>query len=258
MKHTRTKDDLIEKLKQVPYTPVADRAAQAEQAAQSLQQQGVAVQTMRVKHREVLQNSFWSNEWRQHMEVLTHDQARLNRGKTYLGQGVVNIFPIKSNSIAAKVQGKDEYNIRLDFKPLSELQQTGFRDDVVNTVVSADDLLQPNPSAALQQALTHRDHGVFPRKADIKVTCSCPDKQETQVNVCKHIAATFYGAGEKIATSPKLLYILRNVKLANLVPKKQLPPRSARNSAGVRISSLFKKPGAGVQKHAARAAVVKA
>lgn len=61
--------------------------------------------------------------------------------------------------------------------------------------------------------LTQRDGGLFPKPAEIKMTCSCPD----WAGMCKHVAATLYGVGVRLDTAPELLFTLRNVDHLELI-----------------------------------------
>ena len=55
--------------------------------------------------------------------------------------------------------------------------------------------------------------GLFPAPAEIKMSCSCPD----WAGMCKHVAATLYGAGARLDAAPDLLFTLRGVDRTELI-----------------------------------------
>jgi uncharacterized Zn finger protein len=59
--------------------------------------------------------------------------------------------------------------------------------------------------------------GLFPAPEDIKYVCSCPDQYGT--HICKHIAATLYGIGNRLDEDPLLLFTLRGVDASQLIKK---------------------------------------
>src|SRR5438552_9102502 len=63
------------------------------------------------------------------------------------------------------------------------------------------------------ELVTGREHGLFPKPKEIKMRCSCPDG----ASMCKHIAATMYGVGNRLDSSPELLFVLRGVDHLELI-----------------------------------------
>jgi len=61
--------------------------------------------------------------------------------------------------------------------------------------------------------MTHRDSGLFPKPAEIRMDCSCPDS----ATMCKHVAAVLYGVGARLDHQPELLFVLRNTNHADLI-----------------------------------------
>jgi len=61
--------------------------------------------------------------------------------------------------------------------------------------------------------VTQRDRGLFPKPAEIKMKCSCPD----WAGMCKHIAAVMYGIGARLDEKPELLFLLRKVDHLELI-----------------------------------------
>jgi len=55
--------------------------------------------------------------------------------------------------------------------------------------------------------------GLFPKPAEIKFSCSCPD----YASMCKHVAASLLGVGVRLDAKPELLFRLRGVDENDLV-----------------------------------------
>lgn len=63
--------------------------------------------------------------------------------------------------------------------------------------------------------LCQEKNGLFPRPAEIKFKCSCPD----WASMCKHVAAVLYGIGARLDAKPELLFMLRKVDQQELIAK---------------------------------------
>ena len=61
--------------------------------------------------------------------------------------------------------------------------------------------------------MTDREQGLFPKPKEIKMRCSCPD----YAGMCKHLAAVMYGVGNRLDSSPELLFVLRGVDHRELI-----------------------------------------
>jgi uncharacterized Zn finger protein len=65
----------------------------------------------------------------------------------------------------------------------------------------------------VMEAVTDRSEGLFPKPNEIQMRCSCPD----YAGMCKHVAAVMYGIGNRLDTSPELLFELRGVDHKELI-----------------------------------------
>jgi len=63
------------------------------------------------------------------------------------------------------------------------------------------------------QRLTQAKIGLFPEPKEIDFKCSCPDS----AYLCKHLAAVMYGIGNRLDSSPELLFVLRGVEQSELI-----------------------------------------
>jgi uncharacterized Zn finger protein len=75
------------------------------------------------------------------------------------------------------------------------------------------ELLEGRLSDAVMRIITHRDSGLFPKPAEIRMECSCPDS----ATMCKHVAAVMYGVGARLDHQPELLFALRNTDHGDLI-----------------------------------------
>jgi len=75
------------------------------------------------------------------------------------------------------------------------------------------ELLQGKMSDQVMAVVTDRDEGLFPKKGEITLSCSCPDGAV----MCKHVAAVLYGVGSRLDSQPGLLFSLRGVDAEELI-----------------------------------------
>src|SRR5919202_2003808 len=82
------------------------------------------------------------------------------------------------------------------------------------------------------ERLCRQGQGFFPRPAEIRFSCSCPD----HALMCKHVAAVLYGVGARLDQEPELLFRLRAVDGNDLIAdlSAALPGPTAR-PAGRRV-----------------------
>jgi uncharacterized Zn finger protein len=85
-------------------------------------------------------------------------------------------------------------------------------------------------------AVTDRAEGLFPKPKEIKMRCSCPD----YAGMCKHLAAVMYGIGNRLDSSPELLFELRGVDHQELIEQAipAAPTRAKRGAATIETSEL--------------------
>ena len=62
--------------------------------------------------------------------------------------------------------------------------------------------------------------------------CSCPD----YAGMCKHVAAVMYGVGNRLDSSPELLFLLRGVDHLELI-EQAIPAAPTRAKGGARYDS---------------------
>lgn len=195
-----------------PHVSVAERklladAARARYAAQGQRLSPVAVTG------NIIARSFWGQSWCRNLESYSDFENRLPRGRSYLRSGAVIDLKIDGVNISALVQGTSLYEVRIVIKAVAAARWQQIVRRCVGGLGSLVELLSGRISREVMTVVTERGQGLFPTPAEIKMSCSCPDR----ARLCKHIAATLYGAGARFDTAPELLFTLRNVDPSDLI-----------------------------------------
>jgi uncharacterized Zn finger protein len=142
-------------------------------------------------------------------------ENRLPRGRTYVRSGAVLDLQVASGKITALVSGSDLYQVAVTIKPVVSGHWDRIRTQCAGNVGSIIELLEGRLSERVMQVITHRGDGLFPKPAEIRMECSCPD----WATMCKHVAAVMYGVGARLDQQPELLFTLRNVDHGELIAR---------------------------------------
>lgn len=196
-----------------PYVPVAKKLAKANAFAQKeAKREGRQLSPVRCNARK-LGKTFWGKAWCENLNRYAQIANRLDRGKTYLGNGSVVDLQIKAGLIQAIVAGSEVYRVQIKIKTLSSNTWQALKKDCARSIHSLLDLLQGKFDDDVMKRMVQADGGLFPKPAEIEMKCSCPDGAA----VCKHLAAVVYGISVRLDDSPELLFALRNVDHAELI-----------------------------------------
>ncbi len=149
----------------------------------------------------------------ENLESYSDYANRLPRGRTYVRNGSVVDFVIAPGEISALVSGSDLYRVTIKIQPVQKTEWKALKTDCAGRVGSLMDLLQGKLSAQVMEIITRRETGLFPRPAEIGLSCSCPD----WAGMCKHVAATLYAVGARLDQNPELLFVLRGADHLELV-----------------------------------------
>ena len=195
-----------------PYVSIAETRRRAEKAASALGRKGEKLNPVRVDGRTIAR-SFWGKAWCENLESYSDYANRLPRGRAYARNGSVIDLQIAPGLIHALVSGSAVYRVTITIERVNQVAWKALKTDCAGRVASLMDLLQSKLSSQVMEILTRRETGLFPRPTEIALTCSCPD----WVGMCKHVAATLYGVGARLDTSPELLFVLRGADHLELV-----------------------------------------
>lgn len=195
-----------------PYVPVARRRAKALKKMQQLRTKGRNIQPVEIEGRTIAR-SFWGKAWCEHLESFSDFENRLPRGRTYARNGSVCHLTVESGQINAIVSGSDLYNVKIKIKPLKALVWEAIKRRCSGQIGSMLELLKGRLSDHVMSIVTDRNEGLLPLPGQIDLHCDCPDWAE----MCKHVAAVFYGVGNRLDSRPELLFTLRNVEANELI-----------------------------------------
>jgi uncharacterized Zn finger protein len=195
-----------------PYVPVAERRRKAEKLAAKLRKQGRQLAPVVIEGR-AMATTFWGKAWCGNLEAYRDYESRLPRGRSYVRNGAVIDLQIAPGDVHALVIGSELYKTRVSIRPLSRPAWRRLCADCAGRIDSLVELLQGRFSKAVMERLCRQDAGLFPRPAEIRFDCSCPD----HAALCKHVAAVLYGVGARLDQQPDLLFRLRAVDGAELV-----------------------------------------
>ena len=191
---------------------MAETRRRAEKAASDLGRKGQKLNPVRVDGRTIAR-SFWGKAWWENLESYSDYANRLPRGRAYARNGSVIDLQITPGLIHALVSGSSVYRVTITIERVNQVAWKALKTDCAGRVGSLMDLLQSKLSSQVMEILTRRETGLFPRPNEIGLNCSCPD----WAGMCKHIAATLYGVGARLDTSPELLFVLRGADHLELV-----------------------------------------
>lgn len=194
------------------YVPVHQRRAEAAKEVARRTKNGQPVAPVRLDGRTIA-STFWGQAWCTNLENYSDFENRLPRGKTYVRNGSVVDLQIRKGQITALVSGSELYEVRIDIAALPKPTWQALKKQCAGQIGTLVELLQGKLSNAVMATVTDRDRGLFPKPKEIAMRCSCPD----YAGMCKHVAATMYGVGNRLDRLPELLFVLRGVDHRELI-----------------------------------------
>lgn len=195
-----------------PYISQAERKKQAKKKVTVLQKKGIQVDPVVIEGRAIAK-TFWGKSWCDNLENYSDYENRLPRGRTYVRNGSVIDLKITAGKLLSLVSGSDIYKVQIDIKPIQHSRWDSLVQNCNKKITSVFELLQGNFSKSVMEIVTEKKNGLFPLQNDLKFSCSCLDF----ASMCKHVAATLYGAGARLDEKPDLLFILRGVDSNDLI-----------------------------------------
>src|SRR4051812_32850032 len=167
---------------------VHERRQKAAREARRLAKGGGTLAPISIEGRTIAR-SFWGKAWCDNLESYRDFENRLPRGRSYVRSGAVLDLKVASGKITALVSGSDIYEVAITITPLIADHWDRIKTQCAGNVGSIIELLEGRLSERVMQVITHRGEGLFPKPAEIRMECSCPD----WATMCKHVAAVMYG-----------------------------------------------------------------
>jgi uncharacterized Zn finger protein len=201
-----------------PYVSVAKRRANALRQVKKLAKKGQKASPVEIAGRTIT-STFWGKAWCDNLESYSDFSNRLPRGRTYVRNGSVVDLKIEPGKVTSLVSGSSLYRITIKIKPLTTRCWRNVKSQCGGQIGSLVELLQGKLSKSVMEIVTRRDGGMFPEPKEIEMSCSCPD----WAGMCKHVAATLYGVGNRLDHQPELLFKLRQVDHLELIAQAASP-----------------------------------
>ena len=194
------------------YVSVAERRLKAERAAGKLCKKGSVLSPVTVEGRKIA-TTFWGKAWCDNLESYRDYENRLGRGRSYLRNGLVIDLQIAPHTVTAMVSGSSVYTVKITIAEVPKPQWKSICADCAGGIDLLVELLQGRFSKGVMERICRQGTGLFPKPAEIRFSCSCPD----YASMCKHVAASLLGVGVRLDAKPELLFRLRGVDENDLV-----------------------------------------
>ena len=196
------------------YESVGEKKAKAKKKIAQLQKKNKDIAPVEIEGRTIAKN-WWGKAWNHNLEAYADFKNRLSRGRSYVTHGCVIDLQIAKGTITATVMGSGSsiYNCEIKIDPINKQKWAAIKKLVSGKIDSLTELLAGKFPKDLDAALSAKDKGLFPAPKEFHPDCDCPDWSE----FCKHLAAVIYGVGNRLDSSPELLFSLRGVDSKDLI-----------------------------------------
>jgi uncharacterized Zn finger protein len=197
-----------------PYVPVSEKKKRAEKVIEKLKKKNPHIKPVVITGNKIAK-TWWGIEWICNLERYADYSNRIGRGRSYVRNDAVLDLQIEAGKITALVQGSNikPYAVIISIKTLPRDVWKHIISTCEGQLGSLSELVEGKFPKALAELFTARDKGLFPSPKQISFNCSCPD----WAYMCKHVAAVLYGVGARLDEDPALFFVLRNIKVENLV-----------------------------------------
>jgi uncharacterized Zn finger protein len=196
------------------YVSVAEKRARARRKLEQLKKKQPGIRPV-VIEANALVHTWWGKAWNGNLEKYADYANRIGRGRSYVRHGAVLDLQIKPGEVQALVQGSrgSPYTIAIKIKPINASVWRQIQAACEGQLASLQELLEGRFPKGLAELFTAKGSGLFPAPQEITFHCSCPD----WAYMCKHVAAVLYGIGARLDEDPGLFFVLRKVKMEDLI-----------------------------------------
>jgi uncharacterized Zn finger protein len=218
------------------YVSVGEKRAKAARKLKRLLKKNPDIKPIVLEGNSIAR-TWWGKSWNVNLERYADYSNRIGRGRSYVRNGAVLDFQIKSGEVKSLVQGtrSQPYSVVIKIKGISKSIWKDIKEACEGKLDSFSELLTGRFPKALGKIFMAQGAGLFPSPKEIDFSCSCPD----WAYMCKHVAATLYGVGARLDEDPSLFFKLRKVKVGDLVTQtvedktKKLLKKAKKKSARV-------------------------
>ena len=196
------------------YVSVAEKRRKAQKSVEKLRKKNPDICPVIIAGTK-LTKTWWGKSWNDNLESYSDFANRIGRGRGYVRHGAVLDLKITQGEIKALVQGSvsKPYQVTVSIQPLSEKIWQGITKNCGGKIDSLQELMVGKFPKTLSEVFTAKGKGLFPASKEIRLQCSCPDG----AYMCKHVAAALYGVGARLDDDPTLFFVLRDVKVDDLI-----------------------------------------
>ena len=196
------------------YVTVAEKRQKAQKTIEKLKKKNPDIAPIIISGKK-LTRTWWGKSWNDNLESYSDYSNRIGRGRSYVRNGAVLDLKITPGNISALVQGSETkpYQINITINSLPKDTWESITKACEGKIDSLQELIEGKFPKALSDLFTAQGKGLFPAPKEISLNCSCPD----WANMCKHVAAVLYGVGARLDDNPALFFVLRNVKIDELI-----------------------------------------
>jgi len=196
------------------YVSVAEKRARARRKLEQLRKKHPDIRPVVIEG-NTLVRTWWGKAWNGNLSKYADYANRIGRGRSYVRHGAVLDLRIGPGKVEALVQGSrgSPYTTTIKIKPLSEPVWKQIKAACAGQLASLQELLAGRFPKGLAELFTAKGSGLFPAPREIEFHCSCPD----YASMCKHVAAVLYGIGARLDEDPSLFFVLRRVKMDDLI-----------------------------------------
>ncbi|MDR2821253.1 MAG: SWIM zinc finger family protein [Desulfovibrio sp.] len=216
---------------------VEQKRFKAEKLIKKLSKKNPDLKPVRIEGK-ALARTFWGKAWCRHMDQMADYDNRLPRGRSYARNSAICHLDIRQGEIEVLVSGTRMYTVNMRVKPLEEKQWALIQKACAGKIDTLLNLLQGKLSKEVMSVVCHPETGIFPKPDEISYQCSCPD----WADLCKHVAAVFYGVGARLDEQPELLFLLRHAdpgELFSLDMAAHVDGGDAAELEGVDLGAMF-------------------
>lgn len=228
------------------YVSVAEKKAKARRKLEQLRKKHPDMRPVVIEG-HTLARTWWGKAWNANLEKYADYANRVGRGRSYLRHGSVLDLQIDPGQVRALVQGsrRSPYTVTMKIEPVSKPIWTQIRQACAGQLASLQELVEGRFPKELMELFAAKGTGLFPSPKEIAFDCSCPD----WAYMCKHVAATLYGIGTRLDEDPGLFFVLRKVKMDDLIVQavrdksarllKQAQTKTSRVIDGADLGGMF-------------------
>ncbi|MDR1826798.1 MAG: hypothetical protein LBR29_00545 [Methylobacteriaceae bacterium] len=193
---------------------VAEQRKTAEKRRKQLEKKLGEIHPVLIEGRKIAK-TWWGIAWNKNLESYADFENRLSRGRSYCTNGFVLDLGIREGEIKAKVSGSSIYDVKVKIDRLDDKKWQKIVTACAQRVENIGSLVEGKFPQELADVFMKRGDGLFPGPRQIHMSCSCPDG----ATLCKHVAATLYGVGNRLDNDPLLFFKLRGIDPDELIRK---------------------------------------